>query len=115
MEGFGEPGHGFPEIMLLASFPRAGSALAGCASENWLGGRDSNPDSQIQSLESYRWTTPQRAGAPTEIAGTRTSEPGGSGGRKDNAPPGEWTRIIGAPPEQVKSTGNRRGFSRPAT
>ena len=25
----------------------------------WLGGRDSNPDSQIQSLESYRWTTPQ--------------------------------------------------------
>ncbi len=23
----------------------------------WLGGRDSNPDSQIQSLESYHWTT----------------------------------------------------------
>ena len=26
---------------------------------NWLGGRDSNPDSQIQSLESYHWTTSQ--------------------------------------------------------
>jgi hypothetical protein len=23
----------------------------------WLGGRESNPDSQIQSLESYHWTT----------------------------------------------------------
>ena len=28
---------------------------------NWLGGRDSNPDSQIQSLESYHWTTSQQA------------------------------------------------------
>ena len=27
----------------------------------WLGGRDSNPDSQIQSLESYHWTTSQQA------------------------------------------------------
>src|SRR5512132_2230455 len=27
---------------------------------NWLGGRDSNPDSQIQSLESYHWTTSQQ-------------------------------------------------------
>ena len=27
---------------------------------SWLGGRDSNPDSQIQSLESYHWTTSQR-------------------------------------------------------
>src|SRR5437773_10549362 len=26
----------------------------------WLGGRDSNPDSQIQSLESYHWTTSQQ-------------------------------------------------------
>ena len=26
----------------------------------WLGGRDSNPDSQIQSLESYHWTTSHR-------------------------------------------------------
>jgi hypothetical protein len=25
----------------------------------WLGGRDSNPDRQIQSLQSYRWTTSQ--------------------------------------------------------
>src|SRR5690348_4449234 len=29
---------------------------------NWLGGRDSNPDSQIQSLESYHWTTSQHGG-----------------------------------------------------
>ena len=28
--------------------------------QNWLGGRDSNPDSQIQSLESYHWTTSQQ-------------------------------------------------------
>ena len=28
--------------------------------EVWLGGRDSNPDSQIQSLESYHWTTSQQ-------------------------------------------------------
>ena len=28
----------------------------------WLGGRDSNPDSQIQSLESYHWTTSQQEG-----------------------------------------------------
>src|SRR6267154_2510876 len=27
---------------------------------SWLGGRDSNPDSQIQSLESYHWTTSQQ-------------------------------------------------------
>jgi hypothetical protein len=26
---------------------------------NWLGGRDSNPDKQSQSLLSYRWTTSQ--------------------------------------------------------
>jgi hypothetical protein len=25
-----------------------------------LGGRDSNPDKQIQSLRSYRWTTSQK-------------------------------------------------------
>jgi hypothetical protein len=29
-------------------------------SSKWLGGRDSNPDSQIQSLESYHWTTSQQ-------------------------------------------------------
>src|SRR3984957_19528259 len=28
----------------------------------WLGGRDSNPDTQIQNLQSYRWTTSQRGG-----------------------------------------------------
>ncbi len=26
----------------------------------WLGGKDSNLDKQIQSLPSYRWTTPQQ-------------------------------------------------------
>jgi hypothetical protein len=30
------------------------------ASEVWLGGRDSNPDKQSQSLLSYRWTTSQQ-------------------------------------------------------
>ena len=36
--------------------------------ENWLGGRDSNPDTQIQSLQSYRWTTSQlSAGLHTPI------------------------------------------------
>ena len=32
------------------------------ASENyeWLGGKDSNLDKQIQSLPSYRWTTPHQ-------------------------------------------------------
>jgi hypothetical protein len=27
---------------------------------DWLGGRDSNPDRQIQNLQSYRWTTSQQ-------------------------------------------------------
>ena len=27
---------------------------------NWLGGRDSNPDSMVQSHLSYRWTTSQQ-------------------------------------------------------
>ena len=35
----------------------------GC--EDWLGGRDSNPDNMLQRHASYRWTTSQhRAGAP---------------------------------------------------
>src|SRR5262245_34501670 len=33
----------------------------------WLGGRDSNPDSQIQSLESYHWTTSQQEGLNLRI------------------------------------------------
>ena len=33
-------------------------------SEGWLGGRDSNPDTVVQSHVSYRWTTSQyRRGA----------------------------------------------------
>jgi hypothetical protein len=61
-EGFGEPGLGFPENTVAAACSRAPEARgAGPArASKWLGGRDSNPDSQIQSLESYRWTTPQR-------------------------------------------------------
>ncbi len=27
--------------------------------ENWLGGRDSNPDNLLQRQMSYRWTTSQ--------------------------------------------------------
>ena len=38
-------------LLLLLVFP---------APVFWLGGRDSNPDSQIQSLESYHWTTSQQ-------------------------------------------------------
>ena len=30
----------------------------------WLGGKDSNLDKQIQSLPSYRWTTPQENERP---------------------------------------------------
>ena len=30
--------------------------------ENWLGDLDSNQDSQIQNLESYRWTISQQSG-----------------------------------------------------
>ena len=40
------------------------SWLALQASEGWLGGRDSNPDTVVQSHVSYRWTTSQyRRGA----------------------------------------------------
>jgi hypothetical protein len=28
--------------------------------KNWLGDRDSNPDRQIQNLQSYHWTISQR-------------------------------------------------------
>ena len=37
--------------------------------EKWLGGRDSNPDSQIQSLESYHWTTSQQRNRIYELGG----------------------------------------------
>ena len=30
----------------------------------WLGGKDSNLDKQIQSLPSYHWTTPQENERP---------------------------------------------------
>ncbi len=41
------------------SFVRTGFLTVGLF-EKWLGDRDSNPDSQIQSLESYHWTIPQQ-------------------------------------------------------
>src|SRR5580693_3917796 len=37
---------------------------------NWLGGRDSNPDTQIQNLQSYRWTTSQHGGGIDANAST---------------------------------------------
>src|SRR6476659_4369789 len=54
---------------------------------DWLGGRDSNPDSQIQSLESYHWTTSQQKnfeftyhGSPCQQAAQmRSVPPRGSG------------------------------------
>ena len=39
-------------------------------SKVWLGGRDSNPDSQIQSLESYHWTTSQQGDLNLRIGAT---------------------------------------------
>ena len=38
---------------------KAANAPESVILEKWLGSRDSNPDSQIQNLESYHWTTPQ--------------------------------------------------------
>src|SRR5437899_4877753 len=40
--------------------PLVMAQLSGCL--DWLGGRDSNPDSMVQSHVSYRWTTSQRGG-----------------------------------------------------
>ena len=33
--------------------------VEGNETEDWLGGRDSNPDTMVQSHVSYRWTTSQ--------------------------------------------------------
>src|ERR1043166_3842954 len=41
--------------------------------EFWLGGRDSNPDSQIQSLESYHWTTSQQRGTRIYVSRSNLS------------------------------------------
>src|ERR1043165_1487879 len=46
----------------------------------WLEGRDANPDSQIQSLESYQWTTSQQeefefTGRDSACQPTQTSLP----------------------------------------
>ena len=45
----------------------------------WLGGRDSNPDSQIQSLESYHWTTSQQRSRIYELVTRKSNHiPNGS-------------------------------------
>ena len=40
----------------------------------WLGGRDSNPDTQIQNLQSYRWTTSQQGGTAFAAEPARTRQ-----------------------------------------
>jgi hypothetical protein len=40
--------------------PMSGDRGRNMLKKVWLGGRDSNPDTQIQNLQSYRWTTSQR-------------------------------------------------------
>src|SRR2546423_13874121 len=42
--------------------------------KSWLGGRDSNPDSQIQSLESYHWTTSQHGNRIYEVAQPKSNK-----------------------------------------
>ena len=39
---------------------------------DWLGGRDSNPDRQIQNLQSYHWTTSQDLHQFTRRPGLRS-------------------------------------------
>ena len=39
--------------------------------EEWLGGRDSNPDTMVQSHVSYRWTTSHQEGETTIIPANR--------------------------------------------
>ncbi len=62
--------------------------------QNWLGGRDSNPDTVVQSHVSYRWTTSQYLSACDEGVGTsdyshtvppRASEAGADGLRHAQA------------------------------
>lgn len=47
------------------------SGSSGSVDSEWLGGKDSNLDKQIQSLPSYHWTTPQEnerpKGAPLDV------------------------------------------------
>ena len=37
--------------------------------EDWLGGRDSNPDTMVQSHVSYRWTTSHQEGGNHDYTG----------------------------------------------
>ena len=54
--------------------------------EFWLGGRDSNPDSQIQSLESYHWTTSQQRNRIYELKPRKSTAP------QKRTAPSEFTR-----------------------
>ena len=49
------------EVDALFVWQPASPDLAWVQSEGWLGGRDSNPDTVVQSHVSYRWTTSQCA------------------------------------------------------
>ena len=66
------------------------------ASEVWLGGRDSNPDTMVQSHVSYRWTTSQCQSRRLEAARTfdysRSDDSGKRVIRKARATTGGWPR-----------------------
>ena len=55
--GFGETAFAW-----LACLAEAHASARARVSEGWLGGRDSNPDTVVQSHVSYRWTTSQYGG-----------------------------------------------------
>jgi hypothetical protein len=52
-------------LWLITAFVSESASTRGTLQGNiqkekiWLGGRDSNPDTQLQRLQSYRWTTSQ--------------------------------------------------------
>ena len=56
-------GNRLVSILAILPTPRVSRLLEVIAIKQdekiWLGGRDSNPDRQIQNLQSYRWTTSQ--------------------------------------------------------
>src|SRR5207247_6952850 len=63
---------------------------------DWLGGRDSNPDTVVQSHVSYRWTTSQCQSRRFEAARTsdysRSDTSGKRAIRKGRATTGGWPR-----------------------
>ena len=74
------------------------------ASEVWLGGRDSNPDTVVQSHVSYRWTTSQCQSRRFEAARTsdysRSDTSGKRAIRKGRATTGGWPRRGAHGPER---------------